>query len=156
MNEVQNETDIEVKDSSKEVDELVAEKNKIWIWVKKNWKQLVAVGGSLLAILAMILAIKNRQEIEELWSTLKGMISNKNSIDSHTITAKETTELITEQNAIPRNYTLPKEKVDVTMHIRNMAMNKHHSPDKALQAAECGITLLPNQTIVDQYTKYAS
>lgn len=55
-----------------------------------------------------------------------------------------------------RTYTLPTEPFNVHMHIRNLPDGWHHSPEKALEAAELKIDLLPNQTLVDQYPKYAA
>lgn len=56
----------------------------------------------------------------------------------------------------PRVYTLPQEAFDVSQHIRTLPRNQHHSAKKATEAMSLGIDLLPNQTIVDTYTKYAA
>lgn len=41
----------------------------------------------------------------------------------------------------------------VNTHIRNLPQGQHHSLAKAIEAAEMGIKLAPNQTIVDAYPK---
>ena len=52
-----------------------------------------------------------------------------------------------------RKYTSPQEAYGVDQHIRNLSGGRHHSAEKAAEAAALGISLSPNQTLVDSYTK---
>lgn len=116
-------------------------------WVKAHKKQLIVVGISITAIIGVILGIKNKETLDELWKALK------DSLKKTTPTIQ--TDLQPLENVIPfRQYTLPQEPVDVVQHIRTLSEGRHHSAKKAAEAAALGITLLPNQTLVDKYTKY--
>lgn len=116
-------------------------------WVKAHKKQLIVAGISITAIIGVILGIKNKETLDELWKTLK------DSLKKTTPTIQ--TDLQPLENVIPfRQYTLPQEPVDVVQHIRTLSEGRHHSAKKAAEAAALGITLLPNQTLVDKYTKY--
>ena len=116
-------------------------------WVKAHKKQLIVAGISITAIIGVILGIKNKETIDELWKALK------DSLKKTTPTIQ--TDLQPLENVIPfRQYTLPQEPVDVVQHIRTLSEGRHHSAKKAAEAAALGITLLPNQTLVDKYTKY--
>ena len=55
-----------------------------------------------------------------------------------------------------RTYTLPTDSFEVSQHIRKLSEGRHHSLEKAIEAAALGINLLPNQTIVDAYSKYVA
>ena len=55
-----------------------------------------------------------------------------------------------------RLYTSPQETFGVSQHIRNLSGGRHHSIEKAAEAAALGIDLLPHQTLVDTYTKFAA
>ncbi|MBQ6898645.1 MAG: hypothetical protein IJN70_06645 [Clostridia bacterium] len=116
-------------------------------WVKAHKKQLIVAGISITAIIGVILGIKNKETLDELWKTLK------DSLKKTTPTIQ--TDLQPLEDVIPfRQYTLPQEPVDVVQHIRTLSEGRHHSAKKAAEAAALGITLLPNQTLVDKYTKY--
>lgn len=116
-------------------------------WVKAHKKQLIVAGISITAIIGVILGIKNKETLDELWEALK------DSLKKTTPTIQ--TDLQPLENVIPfRQYTLPQEPVDVVQHIRTLSEGRHHSAKKAAEAAVLGITLLPNQTLVDKHTKY--
>ena len=116
-------------------------------WVKAHKKQLIVAGISITAIMGVILGIKNKENLDELWEALK------DSLKKTTPTIQ--TDLQPLENVIPfRQYTLPQEPVDVVQHIRTLSEGRHHSAKKAAEAAALGITLLPNQTLVDKHTKY--
>ena len=60
------------------------------------------------------------------------------------------------KEAIVNSYTSSQKAFDVNRHIRNLSGGRHHSAEKAAEAATLGIVLLPHQTIVDTYTKCAA
>lgn len=125
-------------------------------WLKQHKKQLILAGISISVIIGIILGVKNKEVLEELWATLKR--STKNEFRPELKTRSLTRTVLPESDVpiISRNYTLPQEPVDVDMHIRTLTGGRVHSAEKAAEAEALGITLLPNQTLVDPYTKYAA
>ena len=138
-----------------------------WRWVKAHKKQLAITGISLTALVALILGLKNKDAIFELWTILEKS-TRKVSVDNSAVTtlceySDEITEVVTEfpdtvteVAATTRPYTSPQLPVDIPMHIRNLPDGRSHSAVKAAEAAALDIQLLPHQTLVDAYTKYAA
>ena len=130
---------------------VISETKKNFIaWVKAHKKQLVLAGGGIATIIAAILGIKNKGAIEALRISLEENIKKVSSEITPVTTP------ILKAVTSTRAYTLPTEMINVSGHIRTMPVGKHHSVKKAIEAASMGITLLPNQTLVDSYSKYAS
>lgn len=125
-------------------------------WVKQHKKQLTLAGISISVVIGIILGAKNKEVLDELWATLKK--STKNELQPRFKTISLTQTILPENDVMitPRNYTLPQEPVDVCMHIRTLTGGRVHSAEKAAEAEALGILLLPNQTLVDPYTKYAA
>lgn len=124
--------------------------------VKQHKKQLIFAGISISVVVGVILGIKNRDVLEELWVTLKMSTENELQPEFRTISLTQTVVPVNDVLMTPRNYTPPQEPVDVSMHIRTLTGGRVHSAAKAAEADALGIPLLPNQTIVDPYTKYAA
>jgi len=135
-----------------------------WIWVKAHKKQLAIAGISLVALAALVLGLKNKDAIMELWATLKKSIRE---VPTDSLVAVELgeqsvefteviTETVTEAVTVTRSYTPPQSPVDICMHIRNLPEGRCHSTAKAAEAAALNIQLQPNQTLVDAHTKYAA
>ena len=123
-------------------------------WVKAHKKQLIIAGISITAIIGVILGIKNKEALDELWKALKNSLEKTTEIIPDS-TPTIQTDLLTLENVIPlRQYSLPHEPVEVVQHIRTLSEGRHHSAKKAAEAAALGITLLQNQTLVDKHTKY--
>lgn len=125
-------------------------------WVKAHKNQLVLAGLGITAIIAIILGIRNIDSLEALWQSLEESIKKVPVKDESDMSATATTISAVESLVPTRSYTSPTEPFDVSRHIRTMAAGKHHSAEKAAEAAVLGISLLPNQTIVDSYTKHAA
>ena len=125
-------------------------------WVKQHKKQLILAGISFSVIIGIILSAKNKEVLEELWATLKKSTNNGIQPRFKTISLAQTILPENDVMITPRNYTLPQEPVDVCMHIRTLTGGRVHSAEKAAEAEALGILLLPNQTLVDPYTKYAA
>ena len=125
-------------------------------WVKQHKKQLILAGISISVVIGIILGAKNQEVLDELWATLKK--STKNELQPRFKTISLTQTILPENDVMitPRNYTLPQEPVDVCMHIRTLTGGRVHSAKKAAEAEALGILLLPNQTLVYPYTKYAA
>ena len=125
-------------------------------WVKQHKKQLILAGISISVVIGIILGAKNKEALEELWVTLKKSTKNERQIEFRTFSLDQTVLPENDTLLAPRNYTLPQEPVDVCMHIRTLTGGRVHSAEKAAEAEALGIILLPNQTLVDPYTKYAA
>ena len=123
-------------------------KKGVLVWIKEHKAQLILAGVSITAIVGIIWGVKNKDELTKLWSSLAKSIK----MDSVTTTTSMPKKAILRK----RPYTSPTEAFDVRRHIRTMAAGKHHSAAKAAEAAKLGIDLLPNQTLVDPYTKCAA
>ena len=115
-------------------------------WIKEHKKQLLLTGISITVLLGVVIGIKKKDELEELWQLLSSKISQPNVKECSAY------QVITESShSVPeyKNYTPPKEPFNRCWHIRNMAPGKHHSAEKAAEAAAHGIHHLePNKTFV--------
>lgn len=130
------------------------EKLKLWLWVKAHKKQLLIAGISIAAIAAILLGIKKREALASLWKELNAKIDKAPELDIEEPIVL-LSDSVTESVNSTRGYTLPNTPVSVEWHLRNLSGGRQHSAAKAAEAAQLGIELLPNQTIVDSYTKYA-
>lgn len=122
-------------------------------WWRKNWKKVVAgvvvVGGT-------ILVIKNWDEIvavaEKLAATLKPEAKVPTPVAVPNVVEEiDMTPVAELAKEVVRKS--PEAPFDVIAHIRTLPEGWHASPEKIAEAAELQIVLLPNQTLVDAYTK---
>ena len=125
-------------------------------WVKEHKKQLLLAGISVTAIIGVILGLKNKEAITELWESLEKSLTKVPEKMPEPLIVAQVTPLALEEVIPVRAYTSPREAFDVSQHIRNLSGGRHHSAEKAAEAIALGISLLPNQTIVDTYTKCAA
>lgn len=132
------------------------EKTDFLGWVKQHKKQLILAGISISVVIGIILGARNKDVLEELWAILKKSAKSESQPEFKTISHTQTVLPENEVLISPRNYTLPQEPVNVCMHIRTLTDGRVHSAAKAAEAEALGILLLPNQTLVDPYTKYAA
>ena len=131
-------------------------KDSFKAWVIAHKKQLILAGISISVVLGIILGIKNKDTLEELWTALKSKIRNvpKTELIVEPISQTSTPQL--QIVTAPHTYTRPQEPVNVGLHIRTLSGGRTHSAEKTAEALALGIDLLPNQTLVDPYTKYAA
>lgn len=134
----------------------MSEKYRFVGWVKAHKKQLLISGISVTAIIGIIFGLKNKEAIKELWEALENSLSNTPGKLPESITIVQTAPPVIEEVIPVRLYTSPQEPFDVSQHIRNLSGGRHHSIEKAAEAAALGIDLLPHQTLVDIYTKCAA
>lgn len=125
-----------------------------WVWVKIHKKQLILAGISITAIVGIILIIKNKDDLLELWVSLKKSIAKIPDSTFVTVPAGQESISKIDTEIVRRSYNLPQTPFDVSSHIRNLSGGRQHSIEKAIEAVELGIVLQPNQTIVDSYSKY--
>ena len=131
-------------------------KSEFYVWLKSHKKQLIVAGISVGAIICVVMGIKNKDTIIRLWASLDKALEKTSGITPTGIPTQHHIEDTVSGLICPRVYTLPQEAFDVSQHIRTLPRNQHHSAKKAAEAMSLGIDLLPNQTIVDTYTKYAA
>ena len=131
-------------------------KDSFKAWVIAHKKQLILAGISISVVLGIILGIKNKDALEELWTAMKSKIRNvpKTELIVEPISQTSTPQL--QIVTAPHTYTRPQEPVNVGLHIRTLSGGRTHSAEKTAEALALGIDLLPNQTLVDPYTKYAA
>lgn len=123
-----------------------SKKKELIKWIKNHKKQLIFAGISITTLVCIILGIKNKDTLAE--SVKKAPATTTTSIPA--VSAPVTVS----EAALPiRPYTSPTAAFNVSSHVRTMPIGRHHSAAKALEAAGLGIYLLPNQTLVDAYTK---
>ena len=130
-------------------------------WVKAHKKQLTITGISTLAIIGIVLGIKNKDAIIELWDSLQKLISKSPSeTPTFSTPAPKTmeiqstmSEIVAETKEVTRAYTPSTIPFNVKDHLRNLPEGWHASPEKIAEAELLGIELLPNQTLVNSYTK---
>ena len=130
-------------------------KKGLLAWVKSHKTELILAGVSITTIIGVILGLKNKDALAELWATLSKSIT-KAPVETAVAVSAATATPVLETMASTRVYTPPTEAFDVSRHIRTMAEGWHHSAEKAAEAAALGIELLPNQTLVGPYTKGAA
>ena len=136
------------------------EKKGFIAWVKAHKKELIIAGVSVTAIITVILGIKNKDVLLELWSNLRAAVTKAPEPVSKLPNVAPATPPVSliEAEVIPvvkatetmRSIQYP---FDVSDHIRNLHPGCKASAEKIAEAEMLGITLLPGQTIVDGYTK---
>ncbi len=125
-------------------------------WIKEHKKQLFLAGISVTAIIGVVIGLKNKDAIMNLWSSLEKSITKVPDKLPESISVVQVTSPTPEDKIPIWSYTAPQEAFNVNQHIRNLSAGKHHSAEKTVEAAALGISLQPNQTIVDSYTKCAA
>ena len=131
-------------------------KSDLRTWVIAHKKQLLFAGISVSVVLGIILGLNNREAIDELWTTLERKIQKAPPKMQRTESTYCVPTNKLKMNTITHGYTRPQNPVNVGAHVRTMAVGMHHSAEKESEALSLGITLLPNQTLVDSYTKYVA
>ena len=131
-------------------------RNGFLAWIKAHKKQLFIAGISVVAVMGIAIALKNTDDIMELWTNLELRINTESKTFTTDISEVQSAVFESKTIRTSRSYKLPKEPVRVRKHIRKLSDGRQHSAKKAAEAAALGISLLPNQTLVDGYEKYAA
>lgn len=88
--------------NEQELEKVSEDKNGIVTWIKAHKKQLVFIGISIPTLIAIVLGLKNKDAIKELFDNLKGEIEKanlysskwfKNATDAELGTAREKVRL---------------------------------------------------------------
>ena len=64
--------------NEQELEKVSEDKNGIVTWIKAHKKQLVFIGISIPTLIAIVLGLKNKDAIKELFDNLKGEIEKAN------------------------------------------------------------------------------
>ena len=125
------------------------EKKRLIDWVRQNKWRLIVSGVSIVAIIAIIIGIKNYSELEEIKKSLLE-VSKRTSIPSVSMLA--TNDAAPTVSALESN-SLTTDRIphDVVEHLRNLPEGWKASPEKVAKATERGYVLLPGQTWVEAY-----
>lgn len=134
------------------------EKNRFMAWVNVHKKQLIAAGISITVIVGVLVGIKNKDSLMELWNSLKGVIGKETKTKSvkadsilnprPAMEVAQTAEII----KFPNNRIISAQ-FNVSQHLRNLPEGMHASAEKVATALEHGYELAPGQTWVESYTK---
>ncbi len=127
------------------------EKKTFVDWVKEHKKELIIAGVSIVALIAVIIGIKNHKTLKKAWSSLRKL-------------AEKTPEAMPVAKSVPvTEVSSVKENIDVNImsadrvphnvaeHLRNLPEGWKTSAQKIATAAEHGYDLLPGQTWVEAY-----
>lgn len=124
-------------------------------WIKEHKKELIIAGVSIEALVLVVIGIKNKDAIKELWESLKN-----NAIQTSLKVSDAATEVVMEapiesfQNGVStiasNSEAIP---FEVRRHIRNLPEGWHASPEKIEEALKNSIILMDGQTWVDGYMK---
>lgn len=131
-------------------------KIKFIAWVTAHKKQLLLAGISVTAIIGVTIGLKNKDAIKDLWASLEKSLTKAPKKIPESLNEAQVTSPVLKDIIPSRSYTSPQEPFGVSPHIRNLSDGRHHSAEKAAEAASLGISLLPNQTFVDGYMKCAA
>lgn len=122
-------------------------------WWQKNWKRVVAgvvvVGGT-------ILVIKNWDKIVVVTEKLAAMLKPEAKLPTPVAVPNVVEEIdVAPVVELPKGAVRksPDAPFAVIAHIRTLPEGWYASPEKIAEAMALQIELLPNQTLVDAYTK---
>ena len=99
----------------------MSENNKFVSWVKTHKTELIIAGVSVTAIIGIILGLKNKDAIKELWDALENSLGKTPDKISEPVTIVQTAQPVLEEVTPVRLYTSPQEPFDVSQHIRNLS-----------------------------------
>lgn len=124
-------------------------------WIKEHKKELIIAGVSIEALVLVVISIKNKDAIKELWESLKNtaiQTSSKVSDASTKVVMEAPIESFQNgvSNIASNSETIP---FEVRRHIRNLPEGWHASPEKIEEALKNSIILMDGQTWVDGYMK---
>ena len=116
--------------------------NKFTAWVKAHKTELIIAGGVVLTTVGAILLVDN-------WESVKGLFQTEAKI-----TPSRPRNVVTEVPTAPAVESEPILRIiDVREHLRNLPQGHHPSVWKIAEAAESGIELAENQTIVSAHPR---
>lgn len=125
-------------------------------WWYRNKKTVLIVGGILAAAGASYAIYRNRHIVKGLFASIK---QESFVINNPQVSVEVATPIVTPLTESPQAISKiinGGEAFDVSGHIRNLPNGWKATPEKIAEAAELGISLVGNQTLVDSYMKNAA
>lgn len=116
-------------------------------------------GVSITVIISLILGIKNRKTLYELWKALMQTVDKKDVLKVPDRIVADNVETVimdvpkAEIIDFSSAHSSYREPFDVSKHLRNLPEGMHPSSEKVATALEHGFELAPGQTWVDNYVK---
>ena len=148
------------------------EQRKLIRWIKAHKKELIIAGLSIGTLIAVVLGIKNRETITEVWVSLRRALEKPAQKTIKVLHETKTTEAVMVSPTVPitekattmstsllgnavekierRGNTIP---YRVSRHIRTLSQGRHPSPEKVEAALKMNIVLQDGQTWVEAYMK---
>ncbi len=131
----------------------MAEKEALINWIRKHKKKLIVAGVSIPVILALVIGIKNRNELTNLWESMIKLADKTSKKLTDTAISADLDNI-----PVPKtmNFKMPKREsglIDVRPHIRNLPEGWKPSEAKIMSAPKMGYELKPSQTWVEPHTK---
>lgn len=140
----------------KEKNEIKQVKERVLKWIKEHKKELILAGIGVTSFIGILMGIKHKEDIAAMWDELKEKVQKlSTTAGKEPVIEIESTRNVDAIKDV-RVYTKPQEPQEVSRHLRMLQEGMHHSSQKAAEAEALGISLLPNQTIVDSHTRYAA
>ena len=133
------------------------ERKSLILWIKEHKKKLIGAGISIGVLVLVILGIKNREDLQKLWSSLKTMTTQPPA--NIAVPVEKVKVLVdiplepAQQTFSALSATTESIPFEVSRHIRNLHEGYHASPEKIAEAAKNNIVLLDGQTWVESYMK---
>lgn len=161
--QVYEELKVEMSETGSDLNQEVMrmEKQEVGVidWIKEHRRQLIATGIGIGTILLIVMAIKNKDDIAKLLKSLKDAIA-QTPVTTAVDDIQGITESLTTNEALggelaetTRKYTISATPYTVSSHVRKLPEGQKASLKKIEEATQLGITLLPNETLVDEYVK---
>lgn len=125
-------------------------RNKVIAWIKEHKKKLVLAGISIAGLIATVMLLKNREQLEEFFESLKKAVEDENydsSLQKISCSEIKPEMVSSSESAVP----ITRSPHAVKEFVRNLPLGYEASPQKRELAKEKGIDLLSNQTIVNSY-----
>lgn len=125
------------------------EKKRFLDWIKEHKQQLILAGVSVMALIGIVIGVKNRDSLIDTWEYLKTLIDKKT--DNHILESKPDvmdTDISNDEADVVSCLTY-----QVSSHLRNLHEGWNASATKIALAAENGYELCEGQTWVESYYK---
>ena len=122
-------------------------------WIKEHKGLLAVAGISVTVLVALVLCARNKEEIDRIISILKKAVTDVPTEDivekSMGINLSDVTQPVLEVYD-SETHTITQQ---ISLFIRKLPDNWHHSAAKAEEAERLGIQLAINETLVDPHPR---
>lgn len=120
-------------------------KNKVKTWVKKHESELLVLGSAVIGTVGVVLLAEN-------WGAVKSAFTNTRHKPAF-IPPKATNLVTAKIEEMPKLGKPVIRTITVREHTRLLPTGRHPSVSKVTMAAEYGIKLADNQTLVSSYSR---